>query len=353
MGRYAASMRAIFRLDDIVVADTFVDLDVPQRCRFGIDESGSTWLVEDLRASRLDNDAERQRFVADAVGRVDAGTRVVSVDGAPVALTPLAPGIALDDLLDAIEAGGGTAPPAATLALVGAFVGAFAAAAARNRHAPWMPLPVLWLGVDGRLVSLGSIRRDDYATRPHPRSQFRYYRPEIMRGPRSVDEAGVVYVVGVVLHLLVHGCPPWADSRTQNQSAFEFVRAMRAQQRSVVVAEPGDPLAALARACTAFVAADRPALDDVVATVQQLRDRISIEGAWLPLVAGLCPDAWRAAAADDEELGVMSAGGAELPTLTSAPVDPAPCLAWRHAPPPEGVIQSIRAAGPPPRALPG
>lgn len=334
MGRYAASMRALFRLDDLIVADTFVDLDVPQRCRFASDEVGSTWLVEDLRASWLDNDVEWQRFVADAVGRVDAGTRVVSVDGAPVALTPLAPGIALDDLLDAIEEVGGTAPPAATLALVGAF----AAAAARNRHAPWRSLPVLWLGVDGRLVSLGSIRRTDMAVRRLPRSQSRYYRPEDLLTRPSVDEAGVVYVIGVVLHLLVHGCPPWADSRTQNQSAFEFVRAMRAQQRSVVVADPGDPLAALARACTAFDAAERPALDDVVATVQQLHDRISIEGAWLPLVAGLCPDAWRAAAAADEELGVMSAVGADLPTLTSAPVDPAPHLAWRRAPPPEGVI---------------
>ena len=342
-------MRAIFRLDNLVVADTFVDLDVPQRCRFAVDKSGSTWLVEDLGASWLDDDAEWQRFVADAVGRADAGTRVVSVDGAPVALTPLAPGIALDDLLDAIEAGGGTAPPAATLALVGAF----AAAAARNRHAPWRSLPVLWLSVDGRLVSLGSIRRDDMATRRVPQSQWRYHRPGIMRRRPSVDEADVVYVVGVVLHLLVHGCLPWAESRTQNQPMFDFLLAMRAQQRSVVVAEPGDPLAALARACTAFVAADRPALDDVVATVQQLRDRISIEGAWLPLVAGLCPDAWRAAAAADEELGVMSAGGAELPTLTSAPVDPAAHLAWRRAPPPEGVFWSTRAAGPRPQSLPG
>ena len=351
MGRYAAWMRAVFRLDDLIVADTFVDLDVPQRCRFAIDEAGSTWLVEDLRASWLDNDVEWQRFIADAVGRVDAGTRVVSVDGAPVALTPLAPGIALDDLLDAIEEVGGTAPPAATLALVGAF----AAAAARNRHAPWRSLPVLWLGVDGRLVSLGSIRRDDMAVRRHPRSQWRYYRPEHLLTRPSVDEAGVVYVIGVVLHLLVHGCLPWAESRTQNQSMFDFMLAMIAQQRSVVVADHGDPLAALARTCTAFVAAERPTLDDVVATLQQLRDRISIEGAWLPLVAGLCPDAWRAAAAADEELGVMSAVGAvlDLPTLTSAPVDPAPHLAWRRAPPSEGVFWSTRAAGPRPRALPG
>ena len=349
MGRYAASMRALFRLDDLIVADTFVDLDVPQRCRFASDEVGSTWLVEDLRASQLDDDVEWQPFVADAVGRVEVGTRVVSVDGAPVPLTRLAPGIALDDLLDAIERDGGTAPPAATLALVGAF----AAAAARNRHAPWMSAPALWLGVDGRLVSLGSIRRTDMAVRRHLRSQWRYCRPEHLLTRPSFDEAGVVYVIGVVLHLLVHGCLPWAESRTQNQPMFDFMLAMRAQQRSVVVADPGDPLAALARACTAFDAAERPALDDVVATVQQLHDRISIEGAWLPLVAGLCPDAWRAAAADDEELGVMSAGGAELPTLTSAPVDPAPYLAWRHAPPPEGVSQSIRAAGPPPQALPG
>ncbi len=78
-------MRPLFRLDDLVVTDATLDLDVPQRCRLAVDRAGKTWLVEDLRAEHLEDDVAWQLFLADAVLRIDGGTRVGTVAGAPVA----------------------------------------------------------------------------------------------------------------------------------------------------------------------------------------------------------------------------------------------------------------------------
>jgi hypothetical protein len=350
---YREPVRPLFRLDDLVVTDARLDIDVPQRCRLAVDRAGSTWVVEDLGAEHLEDDVAWQLFVADAVLRIDGGTCVGTVAGAPVARTPLAPGLDLDELLDVIGVATGSTPPAAVIALAGAF-----AAAAGRARVPWLPVPVLWLGVDGQLGALGSFRRNDLGVRRGRASQWRYLRPEGIRGATSVDETSIVYVVGVVLHCLVHGCLPWGDplpppgsgkARTP-PTMFDVVRAMRARERSVGTPSD-DPLASLARACTAHDAVARPPLAQVIAALQPASSPLS--AAWLPVAAALCPDRWREAVAVRDELAVLTTDDAGLPSFSSTPLDPTPHHAWLRTPPPDGVFWSARPPGPAPRALPG
>jgi hypothetical protein len=109
----------------------------------------------------------------------------------------------------------------------------------------------------------------------------------------------------------------------------------------------------ISRACTAFVAAERPGLEDVLTTLRQLQGPSRVERAWLPLAAGLCPDAWQAACAARDELGVLPADGAGLPAFSSAPLDATPYREWLRAPPPDGIFWATRPAGPTPPSLPG